>query len=86
MDYRIVRREWYDEKGAVAQAMWHVEEWRRGWFREAWRPLKHGVCYGMDCFDTTTEFDSLEDAKACIERLKAGAPRQTNVMTIETSV
>lgn len=66
-DYRIVRLQYFNEKAVVSIERWIIERRVRGWFGKRWRRLRRE--YGDD------EFDSLDDARACIQRLKSGAPR-----------
>lgn len=80
--YRIVHRQWFDEKASPTKEVWLVEEWRRGLFGYRWKALSQSNWDAYEPYNTQTEFSSLEDAKACIERMRAGAARLEYVHTV----
>lgn len=67
--FRIVHCRYFSEKGLVVLQHWRVERWTKGLLRHSWRPLRGA--YGQ----SPTEFDSLDDARECIERIMSGTPR-----------
>ena len=84
--FRIVHRQYFDKKALPYSEHWIVEEWRRGWFKEAWRPLKYTICSEGSCYKMTTEFKSQNDAQGCIERIIGGTPTGGWVRKVEQDV
>lgn len=65
-EFRIVHRRYFNAKGVVTMQHWRVEQWTKGVFYSAWEPLGSGTW--------PTEFDSLDDARECIERIQNKTP------------
>ncbi len=72
--YRIQHWQWFDEKALPTSEHWQVEIFDKGFTGWKWRPLKHTVCYGADCYKRPTEFESQDEAREVIERIAAGQP------------
>lgn len=72
-EFRIVHQQYFNEKAVVTMEHWQVQQWKRGHFAGyRWKALGqyyYGGAWGP------TQFSSLEDARACIEKIKAGNPR-----------
>lgn len=84
-EYRIVRRQYFDMRAICTMDAYYVERWQRGWFSGySWRPLEHCVGGPGDSYAVPTDFKTVDDARAFIERLKAGVPRFQHVKTVVT--
>ena len=86
MRYRIVHKQWFDEKALPGQEHWIIETLRLGLFGDKWKPVKHFECYGMDAYKVTTEFKSVDETREMIERLQADTPVTTWVSTVVETV
>jgi hypothetical protein len=83
MDYRIVRRQYFDARAICTSDLYYVERWERGLLgRYRWRPLVHCTGGPGDSYTVPTDFKTAEDASAFIQRLEAGAPRFEHVKTV----
>ncbi len=82
-EYRIVRTQYFNEKAVVSHEKLIVQRLSKTMFGEMWKPLEH--YFYIEC-KKETEFDSIEEAREFIERLKAGTPRCQRVnTTLETA-
>ena len=86
MRYRIVHKQWFDEKALPDREHWIIETLYAGLFGDKWKPVKHLVCYGGDCSKRTTEFKSVDEARQMIGRLQADTPVTKWVSTVVESV
>ena len=86
MIYRIVHKQWFDEKALPDREHWIIETLYAGLFGDKWKPVKHRVCYGGDCSKRITEFKSVDEARQMIKRLRADTPVTEWVSTIVESV
>lgn len=74
-EYKIMRHSYFDEYGKEKNICYYILERRRFLGIPFWKEITHKV-YGMgDCFNTTTQFKTIEDAEKFIKKtLCSGKP------------
>ena len=74
-EFRICHCRWFNEKAEVTIELWRIEERTRGIFGYSWKTLGAHHWSSGGSYWMPTEFESLEDARAAIERIKNRMPR-----------
>lgn len=63
MECRIIESIYKDRFGEDKRKYYYVEVKKKFLWMRYWSPIKHIECGGLDCYDTTTMFNTHEEAQ-----------------------
>lgn len=74
-EFRIVNCRYFNEKAEVTIEHWSVQQWTKGLLGYSWKTIGGQRYSSGGSYFVPAEFKSLEDARACLERIKNKTPR-----------